>query len=663
MIAIIVISEASCFCETIHEQLRENDWKISCHKTLTDAQPLLATGIFDFCLIDGGASFRAVADKLPTAKATASACRFIAICDASDEDVLHGYEQGFDSILPKPLRVNALKTVLSCQPSRPPLMPSRSSATSHEKRTLTNNLDVIRDFSRILSHSLDLPSLIHHFVLKVREMIGVNRVAIFLESPGSTSHPAPGRTQNRLQCMCSIGIPADVQSCLDLSTTCGIGQWVIHSGQILRAENAGSLMVPAEASRVEHEFRLLNCHIAIPINDRERTIGVAMLGGHLTRTGFSDDELQLMFHLMEELGLSVKNNWLHNELAANHRLFSDVLASMRSGSLVVGPELEIIHVNPAMLSFIQSDTDRALSFSDLPPTVAQRVHRVVEEGQSIEPFIFKSEPNDHRTFRVSVIPFQNPTQRLPQSAMVVMEDFTEVENAKRFAVEAANTKLTSLIAKRFAHEIRNSLVPLTTHLQLMDDRREDQDFQASLKNALETETGRISRFTEQMLFLAETRPPPSILTSVEKLLREAFAKAQTASRIKGILTVHNPGNAASIRCNPQALSHAFQEVFINGLQTHPSPPQITVTIDTARKGEEDFLRIAFQDSGPGFNEETAKLACEPFFTSRNTGIGLGLTVASRATREHQGSLDIFPRSEESHPDVTMTFPTTDKHEN
>lgn len=666
MIAIIVISEDPFFRELIEEDLRDDDWKISFHATFVEAQPLLASEIFDFCVLDAGPSLSQAIEAVELLKPGTGDCKFIAVAEGAPADqVQHAYQQGMDCVLPKPLPPRLLRTVLSppIHPNYP--MPSNSPPAAPHGKNPSNsqNLDILRDFSRILSHSLDLPSLVHHFVLKVREIIGVNRVAIFLEDPKTGSPSAPKLPYHRLRCICSIGIPADVQNCLELSKKSGVGSWVTQSGQILRAEQAGALLAPGENSRAQHEFNLLGCQIAIPIVDRERTIGVAMLGGHLTRIGFSDEELQLMFHLMEELGLSVKNNWLHSELAANHRLFGDVLSSMKSGSLVVGPELEIVHANPAMVAFIKgkNSSSRPLSFADLPGPIAERVHEVVENGKSVEPFDFRGDGDSGKTFHVSVIPFQNPSRHLPQSAMVVMEDFTEVEQAREIAVEAANAKLTSLIAKRFAHEIRNSLVPLTTHLQLMDDRYQQPDFQKSLKQALETETSRISRFTEQMLFLAEPSPAPSVLTSVEKILRESFARAQASLHATGILTVQNYSNLSCIQCHPQALAQAFQEVFINGLQASPSP-RITVTIDPSPRDQSGFLCIGFRDNGEGFTGETARMAVEPFYTSRNTGVGLGLTVANKVALDHGGWLEVQPRSTPNTPDVFMFFPIDHRNE-
>jgi signal transduction histidine kinase len=494
----------------------------------------------------------------------------------------------------------------------------------------------------------------------VREIIGVNRIAIFLEEPPAATPASVKRPSNRLSCVCAVGVPHDVQNCIELTKRGGIGRWVTQSGRILRAENAASLQSGAEISRVQHEFDLLDCQVAIPINDRERTLGVALLGGHLTRPSFNDDELQLMFHLMEELGLSVKNSWLHSELTANNRLFWDVLSSLRSGNLVVGPDLEVLHVNPAMarLLRVNEDPDRRIVFADLPPPIAAKVHEVVENGRLADPFELDLSGAGGPYLRVSIIPLRSGEKKsLPQSAMVVVEDFTEVEQAKKLAVESANLQLTSLIAKRFAHEIRNSLVPLTTHLQLLDEQYGEPDFRASLRSSLARETGRITHFTEQMLFLAEPKFPPTSVISIEKLVREAFARAQQLSPADSSLALRGPSEGCTVTCHPQALRHALLEIFANSLQSAPSPVEVVLEINVTGDAGLQRVSLAFRDSGPGFSPETASRATEAFYTTRTTGAGLGLTVARKVVSGLGGDLEIRPRHKDSPFDLILSLPS------
>ena len=57
------------------------------------------------------------------------------------------------------------------------------------------------------------------------------------------------------------------------------------------------------------------------------------------------------------------------------------------------------------------------------------------------------------------------------------------------------------------------------------------------------------------------------------------------------------------------------------------------------------LQIEVQDNGAGFTPEAAQKASAPFFTTRNVGLGLGLTVSRKIIETHRGKLEIVaPKS-------------------
>jgi signal transduction histidine kinase len=385
-----------------------------------------------------------------------------------------------------------------------------------------------------------------------------------------------------------------------------------------------------------------------------------MLGGHFTGRPFTPDELQLLFLLMEELGSALKNTWLHQQLIAGHRLLADVLATLSSGCLVLDRNLQVLHANRAMTTFFKGPSGGGpvprLEFSDLPSKLATPLYESVVKGATASPFFFTGGANGERLYRASIIPFSATGGSPPQTAMLVVEDFTQIEAAKRLEIESSKAKLIALIAKRFAHEIRNSLVPLATHEQLLESEYQNDDFRRSLKTALTRETHRIQRFTEQMLYLAQPARTAADTVNLRDLIEISFRKASGAITPKGRLQVRTTGPVPVVRCHQPALEHALQEIITNALQVSAEEPEVVVGIDV---DPATGIRVTFRDSGPGFTEETARQATEPFFTTRNTGIGLGLTVASKIIDDHHGRLTLAPRGPKRDHDVEVLLPAAD----
>jgi signal transduction histidine kinase len=200
-------------------------------------------------------------------------------------------------------------------------------------------------------------------------------------------------------------------------------------------------------------------------------------------------------------------------------------------------------------------------------------------------------------------------------------------------------------------------VPLTTHEQLFDAEIGDPEFRDSLKKALARETQRIQRFTDQMLLLDRSDQPAAELAPLDEILQGSFAKSRAYAGGSADLEIKSELPPVMLRCNRASLAHAFQEIFLNGLQSAGEHRLVTVALNAAptADGRAELL-IRVRDSGGGFAPESVRRATEPFFTTRNTGVGLGLTIARRVIEAHQGSLEVHARAKPSDSDLTIRLP-------
>lgn len=628
------------------------------------AEPALNAGLFDAAALIPHSADAAAAGAIGQLRARHPGLRIVVYVAATpaEENVL--YLAGADLVLRPPLSREAIEAVMgrfaAPVPATQPYLPLafHPAQPAPDPRQPNNTLGVLRDLSKILGGSIDDRQFPQVFLAKLREILGVNRLALFVEMTGAQPWQGQAAVSTRLTCIASVGVPKAIIDCFELSRSHGVGEHVARTGQILRHPLEAPPTHRQDDPRVLRELEILGGRVAMPVHDRERCIGALVLGGKLTGDALSASELEIVYHLMEELGLALRNSWLHSQLAASHRLFSDMLAGMTSGNLVIGADLGLLHTNRACLEFLGTpgEPGTLTRFEQLPSRLTGALHELIENGVETPPFEMPLPSKPGGTFRVSLVAFPNEG-KLPQPAMVIIEDFTQVEAAKRAEIDAANLKLTALMARRFAHEIRNSLVPLTTHQQLFDSEYANEDFRQSLKHALEVETGRIQRFTEQMLFLSHNQPPPEEISALDPLLRDSFNAARVLGSPEGTLEITSSVDDPLVKIHRPSLFHALKEVFLNALQSGGATPSVTaqITAGESPRGVH-WLNVAVRDSGLGFNGETVGRALEPFYTKRNTGVGLGLTVARKIITDHGGRLELRVREKPGDPDVVLRFP-------
>jgi signal transduction histidine kinase len=375
----------------------------------------------------------------------------------------------------------------------------------------------------------------------------------------------------------------------------------------------------------------------------------------------SSAELRLLFHLLEAIGLAVKNIWLHDQLVVNHDMLSDVLRQFSSGCLVVGQDLSILHSNKAARAFFTSvgRVNQTLEFSDLPELLAGRVYQVLRSGTGMPPFRFESPGAPHNVYQVSIVPVQSRNAVLPTSALMVIEDQTQSEHLRRLEIEAANLRLVRQMADRLAHEVGNAMVPLSTHQQLFSKKYSDAEFRGSLDNALTEGVRRVNRLINQMRFLARDAVDFREVFPLAPLVEEAYQEAQKYQPVKGAQLKHNLGDTPHFLAGDRvSLKHAFVEVLLNALQANPASPRITIEAQ-AQPGDNgtDWVHIEFRDNGSGFAAEAAARAFEPFYTTRNVGLGLGLVVSRKVAESHKGRLEIVsPKAAEGVGVVRFSLP-------
>ena len=620
----------------------------------------LPPACIDLCMIDtdlaDAGSLRLVDEvrrQLPGVPIVAAAATTIR--EWEEDAILHGVSFVFKKPLRGPLLITVFDRLLAIGTTPPPAPPEPSSRIVQENHpglaSVPSHLEILRDFSRLFIHSLNVRSLLQEFVLKLREVISVNRIALFLQPPQNPFLPGPVAASRRMPCACSAGIAVDLYRFFELSLDGGIGAAIAANGSILRADSGAGISLDAR-----REFEILGGHIAIPILDRERLLGIAVLGGRLTGLRLSDQELQLLFHLLEELGLAIKNSWLHDQLATNHRLLTNILGQMGAGCLVVARDLTILQANPALARILDLTPvpGHGLGFSDLPQRLASVLYEVLNGARDSACTHYV---HGTRTLLVTVTAFHLDDQATTSAVLVTVEDHTAIEAARRLETDREHAHLVALIAERFSHEIRNALLSLETHRQLLPTDYAREDFRASLESALGRETVRILRCADQLAFLSRSKNEPVEVHSLGDLLRRASEHA--SAHVPEPFTLRQPATTDGFRllCEPRSLRHALGEIILNAVQSAPGSPEISVRVETVAASDgARRVRLGFVNPSQGFSTEAVTRAFEPFYTTRSVGLGLGLSVARKILRDHGGDAEIFARPHGALGDIVVTLP-------
>jgi len=664
MKTLLVLGEHPALAEAIRAGINPERYRVIARTGLEDAEPLLEHGLAEACIVDVELTSVREIWFLEKLRSKAPRCPIIFYAGAKQSEwEEEAYLQGVTHVLTKPVRGRLLMALLDRlwtapagpRPPQPALLPlppeTVNSAEMGTAHAAAQTLGVLRDFSGILTHSLNAEGILRQFLLLLREILSINRAAIFLRQPSATFGNAPALAESRrLRAACSIGLSPGLLQNFELSFEAGIGGHLFRLGRILRRSGE-----EARADiETQKEFELLGAQVAVPILDRETVLGVAVFDRRITGEPLVNAELELIFHLLEQLGLAIKNIWLHDQLAGNHEMLTDILRELSSACVVVSRDLAILHANKTARKYFSRGERRGgdLEFSDLPQPLGAKVYQVLKTGAAIPSFKYEPEDSPGTVYNINIVPFQRQQAGLPGSALLMAEDLTQSEQLRRLEIEAANLRLVKTMAERLTQEIGTVMVPLSIYQQLLAEKLTkvpvDPEFLRVMERDWADDNRRISRLVNQTRYLTTDSFISSETFPVARLLEEAY---QEACKFPYAKTAKPTFDTASkemlVKGNRAALKVAFAEVMHNALQdANQADPKVGIQLQVESSGNGlQWLRIDVEDNGAGFTPEAMQKAFESFFTTRTVGVGLGLTVAHKIIEIHRGKVEIVaPKS-------------------
>jgi PAS domain S-box-containing protein len=225
-------------------------------------------------------------------------------------------------------------------------------------------------------------------------------------------------------------------------------------------------------------------------------------------------------------------------------------------------------------------------------------------------------------------------ERLDKVVMV-MRDVTERVHTEELLRKSDKLAVVGQLAAGVAHELRNPLTAMKGFLQLMQDKVESG---REYINIMLSEMKRIELIIGEFLILAKPHVVKFESKSPQELLQSVIALLDTQAILNNVQIVTNIGpGVPNILCEENQIKQVFINVLKNAIEAMPSGGQIT--IEMAYEPSNGVV-IRFRDQGVGIPEESIPHLGEPFYTTKESGTGLGLMISYQIVQAHNGHMQI-----------------------
>jgi two-component system sensor histidine kinase HydH len=225
---------------------------------------------------------------------------------------------------------------------------------------------------------------------------------------------------------------------------------------------------------------------------------------------------------------------------------------------------------------------------------------------------------------------------------------------------ASRLSSVGTLAAGIAHEIRNPLVAVRTFLELFPQRKNDEEFLTTFQQLSLKEVDRITRLITELLTFARTHERTLSQIDVGEVTQHVAALLQPEAGKRTVnLMLSCARDVPAVEGDPSQLQQVILNLVLNAIEASPPGGTVTVLVQPGRtlRGEPQ-VRIEVTDEGPGVPREHREAIFTPFFTTKDTGTGLGLAVAHQIVVEHGGTLTVnCPKSGGSTFVVTLPIPS------
>jgi len=309
----------------------------------------------------------------------------------------------------------------------------------------------------------------------------------------------------------------------------------------------------------------------------------------------------------------------------------NILQSVPSGVISLDEALRVTKVNLSAEKILEIKRESTLGkyHADVlnkPITDLLNDKKIIERGE-----ITYLTPSGRRIWLgLTLSPLKDREDNIIGQILI----FTDLTQLKALEAQMElRSRLSSLgeISAGIAHELRNPMAVIAGYTQLLS-KKSDPSLKPTV-DAITTEINVMNRIISD--FLSFAKPAELAISDVDlkKIIENCIV---TLVRERNNIKVHlDIEDLPVIKGDDILLRQAFTNLIQNAVEAMPAGGDLTIKYATS-----NLLDVMVSDTGPGIPEDMADKIFLPFFTTKNRGTGLGLSLVQKIIVSHGGSISI-----------------------
>ncbi|MBX7156968.1 MAG: PAS domain-containing protein [Verrucomicrobiae bacterium] len=507
-----------------------------------------------------------------------------------------------------------------------------------------------RSFTRVthaIFHAQGNKETLNRFASLIQEEMKVEWVRVFL------FHGEVGR--------CVIGAPDSwTNEVMKLSDD--LPQLMQAYKQPLDYEQVNHLLPDKEGVNGEVLFE---ASLVVGMFIQEKLAGLILLGPRKVRQSssyFSFEKMGLQV-LANQLAMVLEVTLLSLELRQSNvyhmKLLEVLLDQLGSGVIIVDPHGFVLVCNQEARRLMQWDKGENMptSLAGLPQELSVALHQALmqtHDEELQESKILVSVGGEVELFiQFGCRCIHDETGKV-LGAQLVFQDVSQVKNLEKQLHHANRLANLGALSASMVHEIKNPLVAIKTFVQLLPERMNDEEFLQKFSRLIGHEVGRIDQIVSQLLHLARPSAISFVSFHLHEVIEATLALYQPDLNHRKIkVRKELEAEVDFIRGDRQKIQQILMNLVVNaeeamkqggvlGIQTAVVKRLGVSRNSETKEGEamRSYICLTIQDTGHGMMPKVLKRVFEPFYSTKQEGNGLGLSIVMGIMEDHQGAIEV-----------------------
>jgi PAS domain S-box-containing protein len=384
----------------------------------------------------------------------------------------------------------------------------------------------------------------------------------------------------------------------------------------------------------------------------EKTAVTAMKLGaddYLGKPFATDEMVSLVTKLLEQRRAAEENVKLKKEVQQGEKYLAHLTTIINEAIITTDPKGRIEFTNSAVsklwgyepeelkdrdVHFLIRGEARTLLYRDL-------IRDTIRVGKVEGEFLFRKK--DKGTFPGYLSTTVIKEKDRVRGVVLVVADLTRLYEIERRLKQSEKLAALGKVVEGMAHEVRNSLTSLggfAARLQKLTSQNPTCERYTGIilddVKRLERMVQDIEEFVRFSKFYTFHYEDTDVLPLVERARDRVMQKLSPDAFRMITFSVQADRDLPHIVADPVALEEVFYNLILNAYEAMPKGGRLKVRVKNLRSA----ISVSFTDTGIGIPWDDVKDVFNPFFTSKTTGAGMGLSKAYMLVDEHRGAVDV-----------------------